>query len=160
QAVLLSDRSIELFSTDLLPDSGNIVGYHVNVPCKLCLSQPNNGHFWMFRSIAVIARSIFIQRKKRQAQNYSSLIYNSKKVIGDSKYRDLPLLWGFVHSAGEFEGRYFKSGDAVAAHESCRLSVKLSSNITLFVRDPMFQRVSARSRDGDVPDITYLNLCR
>ncbi|CAO3599265.1 unnamed protein product [Absidia cylindrospora] len=88
-AVLLSDRSIELFSTDLLPDSiglvegdysavactcrvrdtacyrcGNVVGYHVNVPCKLCLSQPNNGHFWMFRSIAVTARSIFIQCNK------------------------------------------------------------------------------------------------
>ncbi|KAG1121161.1 hypothetical protein G6F42_012609 [Rhizopus arrhizus] len=31
-AVLLSDRSVQLFSTDLVPDSGNVVGYHVNVP--------------------------------------------------------------------------------------------------------------------------------
>ncbi|KAI8344375.1 hypothetical protein BC941DRAFT_447348 [Chlamydoabsidia padenii] len=131
-------RSIELFSTDLIPDSiglvegdysavactcrvrdtacyrcGNIVGYHVNVP----LSGDN------------------------------------------SKYRDVPLMWGFVHAAGEFEGRFFKTGDKVAAHESCRLSVKLTSNITLFVRDPMAHNVSARFKEGFVPD-NYLSLCR
>ncbi|KAI8063264.1 FAM72 protein-domain-containing protein [Gongronella butleri] len=157
-AVLLSDRSIELFSTDLLPDSiglvegdysavactcrvrdtacytcGNIVGYHVNVPCKVCLSQPNNGHFWMFRSVAVKARPIFIQ------------------MTGENKMRDLPLLWGFVHAAGEFDTGFFKSGDAVAAHESCRLSVKLTSNIRLIARDPVTV-ILARSKDGDLPD--------
>ncbi|KAI9303722.1 FAM72 protein-domain-containing protein [Cunninghamella echinulata] len=158
-AVLLSDRNIELYSTDLFPDSiglvegdysavactcrvrdtaciqcGNIVGYHVNVPCKICLLQPNNGHFWMFRSVSVHAKPIFMQL---------------------TKCRDLPLMWGFVHSSGEFEGRYFKSGDALAAHESCRLSVKLTSNIPLIVRFPYTQRVMARMKNGDVPEIFF-----
>lgn len=43
--------------------SGNVVGYHVNVPCKLCLSQPNNGHYWMFRSFDIKAQQIFVQCK-------------------------------------------------------------------------------------------------
>ncbi|CAO3633487.1 unnamed protein product [Cunninghamella blakesleeana] len=157
-AVLVTDRSIQLYSTDLFPDSigfvegdysavacncrvrdiaciqcGNIIGYHVNVPCKSCLSRPNNGHYWMFRSISVYAKPIFMQL---------------------SKCRDLPLIWGFVHSAGEFEGRYFKSGDAEAAHESCRLSVNLTPNIPLVVRFPHTQRVFARMKDGYVPEIS------
>lgn len=33
--------------------SGNIVGYHVIVPCCSCLLSCNNGHFWMFHSQAV-----------------------------------------------------------------------------------------------------------
>ncbi|XP_029791479.1 protein FAM72A [Suricata suricatta] len=32
---------------------GNIVGYHVIVPCCSCLLSCNNGHFWMFHSQAV-----------------------------------------------------------------------------------------------------------
>jgi hypothetical protein len=68
-------------------------------------------------------------------------------------------MWGFVHGAGEFEGRYFKTGDEQAARESCRLSVKLPSAITLFIREPSNLRVPARSKDGVVPDI-YSNLCR
>ncbi|KAI8388276.1 protein FAM72, partial [Radiomyces spectabilis] len=67
-AILLSDHSIQLFSTDLFPDTvgfvhgdysasscgcrvrdtaclecGNVIGYHVNVPCKVCLEQNHNG---------------------------------------------------------------------------------------------------------------------
>ena len=33
--------------------SGNIVGYSVISPCKLCLQSCNNGHFYMFHSWAV-----------------------------------------------------------------------------------------------------------
>uniref|UniRef100_H0WK65 Family with sequence similarity 72 member A n=1 Tax=Otolemur garnettii TaxID=30611 RepID=H0WK65_OTOGA len=32
---------------------GNIVGYHVIVPCNSCLLSCNNRHFWMFHSQAV-----------------------------------------------------------------------------------------------------------
>ncbi|XP_062969416.1 protein FAM72A isoform X3 [Cynocephalus volans] len=32
---------------------GNIVGYHVTLPCSYCLLSCNNGHFWMFHSQAV-----------------------------------------------------------------------------------------------------------
>ncbi|XP_064606364.1 protein FAM72A-like isoform X3 [Liolophura sinensis] len=32
---------------------GNIVGYHVCLPCRQCLLSCNNGHFWMFNSDAV-----------------------------------------------------------------------------------------------------------
>uniref|UniRef100_G3RZG1 Protein FAM72A n=1 Tax=Gorilla gorilla gorilla TaxID=9595 RepID=G3RZG1_GORGO len=35
------------------PENGNIVGYHVIVPCSSCLLSCNNGHFWMFHSQAV-----------------------------------------------------------------------------------------------------------
>ncbi|XP_016085426.1 protein FAM72A-like isoform X2 [Sinocyclocheilus rhinocerous] len=53
KAVLLADTEIELFSTDIPPNSGNVVGYHVVAPCKPCLLSCNNGHFWMFNSEAV-----------------------------------------------------------------------------------------------------------
>ena len=33
--------------------SGNVVGYSVISPCKLCLQSCNNGHFYMFHSWAV-----------------------------------------------------------------------------------------------------------
>ncbi|XP_020858702.1 protein FAM72A isoform X2 [Phascolarctos cinereus] len=79
KAVLLADTEIDLYSTDIPPTTavdfigtcyfteicqcklkdiacltcGNIVGYHVIVPCKPCLLSCNNGHFWMFHSQAV-----------------------------------------------------------------------------------------------------------
>ncbi|XP_077013720.1 protein FAM72A isoform X2 [Tamandua tetradactyla] len=53
KAVLLADTEIDLFSTDIPPTNGNIVGYHVIVPCSPCLLSCNNGHFWMFHSQAV-----------------------------------------------------------------------------------------------------------
>ncbi|XP_039319429.1 protein FAM72A isoform X4 [Saimiri boliviensis] len=79
KAVLLADTEIDLFSTDIPPTNavdftgrcyftkickcklkdiaclkcGNIVGYHVIVPCSSCLLSCNNGHFWMFHSRAV-----------------------------------------------------------------------------------------------------------
>lgn len=34
--------------------SGNVVGYHVTLPCQSCIRSCNNGHFWMFHSSAVI----------------------------------------------------------------------------------------------------------
>ncbi|KAG2467918.1 FA72A protein, partial [Polypterus senegalus] len=55
KAVLLADNEVELYSTDIPPNSGNIVGYHVVVPCKPCLMSCNNGHFWMFHTRAVFA---------------------------------------------------------------------------------------------------------
>ena len=33
--------------------SGNVVGYHVTLPCQSCIRSCNNGHFWMFHSSAV-----------------------------------------------------------------------------------------------------------
>ncbi|XP_043932780.1 protein FAM72A [Protopterus annectens] len=83
QAVLLADTDIELYSTDIPPTSatdfvgtcysteickcklkdiaclrcGNIVGYHVVVPCKPCLLSCNNGHFWMFHSDAILVNN-------------------------------------------------------------------------------------------------------
>ncbi|XP_057397562.1 protein FAM72A-like isoform X1 [Balaenoptera acutorostrata] len=79
KAVLLADTEIDLFSTDIPPTNavdfigrcyfteickcklkdiaclkcGNIVGYHVIVPCCSCLLSCNNGHFRMFHSQAV-----------------------------------------------------------------------------------------------------------
>ncbi|KAF9202782.1 acyl-coenzyme A oxidase [Haplosporangium sp. Z 27] len=78
KAVMLSDHSKELYSTDMPPaglqlvnedrqvrhcacrirDSaclgcGQVAGYHVTQPCSDCLGDQNNGHFWMFYSSAV-----------------------------------------------------------------------------------------------------------
>eukprot|EP00128_Syssomonas_multiformis_P011287 Colp12_sorted_trinity150504_noHs@10206 len=79
RAILLADTKVELYSTDLPPNSsvqliaadyttknchckirdvccltcGNVVGYHVTQPCAICLEACNNGHFWMFHSDAV-----------------------------------------------------------------------------------------------------------
>ena len=77
RAILLADTKVELYSTDIPPDShalatgeedrvtqgclcrirdtlcrgcGNVLGYHVSQPCERCLSARNNGHFWMFYS--------------------------------------------------------------------------------------------------------------
>ncbi|ELU00650.1 hypothetical protein CAPTEDRAFT_207513 [Capitella teleta] len=81
KAILLADAAVELYSTDLPPaDSvalinasyqtekckcrikdiaclgcGNVVGYTVVQPCRLCLESCNNGHFWMFLSQGVDA---------------------------------------------------------------------------------------------------------
>ncbi|KAF9921364.1 Protein fam72a [Linnemannia zychae] len=79
KAVMLSDHSKELYSTDMPPaglqlvnddrqvrhcacrirDSaclgcGQVAGYHVTQPCSDCLKDQNNGHFWMFYSSAVV----------------------------------------------------------------------------------------------------------
>jgi len=82
KAILLADRSVELYSTDMPPPSavqligrdyqtnnchcrikdvacsicGSVVGYHVILPCRSCLSSCNNGHFWMYHSNAVDSR--------------------------------------------------------------------------------------------------------
>ncbi|OXB84454.1 UNVERIFIED_CONTAM: hypothetical protein H355_010881 [Colinus virginianus] len=53
KAVLLADTDTDLYSTDIPPSGGNVVGYHVISPCKPCLLSCNNGHFWMFYSQAV-----------------------------------------------------------------------------------------------------------
>ncbi|XP_023577783.1 protein FAM72A-like [Octodon degus] len=76
EAVLLANRDIDLFSTDIPPTNtvdfigrcyfikickckfkdiaclkcGNIVGFQVIVPSSSCLFSCNNGHFWMFHS--------------------------------------------------------------------------------------------------------------
>ncbi|XP_002740308.1 protein FAM72A-like [Saccoglossus kowalevskii] len=81
KAILLADTNVELFSTDFPPkyhvdvvgptyitsncncrirdvactQCGNIVGYHVILPCTPCMQSCNNGHFWMFHSTATYA---------------------------------------------------------------------------------------------------------
>lgn len=81
RAILLSDVSVELYSTDLPPpgalqlvrtdydtdncmcrirdvacyNCGTVAGYHVTLPCRSCLQSCHNGHFWMFHSGKVSA---------------------------------------------------------------------------------------------------------
>ncbi|KAI8092352.1 FAM72 protein-domain-containing protein [Gilbertella persicaria] len=154
KAVLLSDRNIQLFSTDLMPNTtgfvhgdyaaascacrvrdiaclncGNVVGYHVNVPCKVCLGQPNNGHYWMFRSFEIKAQQIFLQ-------------------LG-TKGTGLPLLWGFVRDSSDFSGGYFRTGDEDAAKLSCQLAVHLASSVPLVVHQPFLQDICAQTFNQD-----------
>jgi hypothetical protein len=75
-AILLADTSVQLFSTDLTPSGcsivgvdyrtnncscrirdlaclngcGNVVGYHVVLPCSSCLGASHNSHMFMFHS--------------------------------------------------------------------------------------------------------------
>ncbi|KAK9761027.1 hypothetical protein K7432_014398 [Basidiobolus ranarum] len=78
KAVLLADCKVELYSTDMVPsraqgigpeyltekcgcsirdvaclDCGNVVGYNVTLACPSCLSDYNNGHYWIFHSTTV-----------------------------------------------------------------------------------------------------------
>ncbi|KAJ3413702.1 Protein fam72a [Chytridiales sp. JEL 0842] len=78
KAILLGNTKVELYSTDTPPAGvqlvykdyttancrcrirdaaclgcGNIVGYHVTMPCSKCLDACNNGHMWMFSSDGV-----------------------------------------------------------------------------------------------------------
>lgn len=74
KSFLIADEKIELYSTDQVDrglveltdekfrtdkcrcqiqnmaclQCGNVVGYHVSMPCKPCLEAQNNGHYWMF----------------------------------------------------------------------------------------------------------------
>lgn len=80
KSFLIADEKMELYSTDRvdrclvdLTDEkfrtdkcrcqiqnvaclkcGNVVGYHVSLPCHHCLHSQNNGHYWMFYRSAVI----------------------------------------------------------------------------------------------------------
>lgn len=38
--------------------SGNVVGYHVEVPCITCLQSCHNGHMWIFNSDAIATEEI------------------------------------------------------------------------------------------------------
>ncbi|WAR26153.1 FA72B-like protein [Mya arenaria] len=66
KSFLIADEKVELFSTDTVDrslveltdekfrtDRGNVVGYHVAMPCRSCLESQNNGHFWMFNRQAI-----------------------------------------------------------------------------------------------------------
>ncbi|EPB88645.1 hypothetical protein HMPREF1544_04517 [Mucor circinelloides 1006PhL] len=149
-AVLLSDRSVQLFSTDLVPDSvafvhgdyaaascscrvrdiackncGNVVGYHVNVP-------------------------FLISKRNKYLSN----------AMGP-KGTDLPLLWGFVRDAGDFSGGFFRSGDATAAKLSCQLSVHLASSVPLVVHEPVVKHVMAQTfHDHDDVRLQHVYYCR
>ena len=72
---------------------------------------------------------------------------------------DLPLLWGFVHGAGDFVGGYHRTGDQLAAYESCRLSVHLPASIHLITHHPFHSYVNARTPDEHLFD-EYIETCR
>ncbi|RDD43846.1 Protein FAM72B [Trichoplax sp. H2] len=81
--IVTADSKVELYSTDrvlanaiqLVGDDyttnkcycriqdmacsicGNIVGYHVTMPCKSCMQSCNNGHFWIYHAQAVNSSS-------------------------------------------------------------------------------------------------------
>ncbi|XP_060578640.1 protein FAM72A-like [Ruditapes philippinarum] len=80
KSFLIADEQIELYSTDEVDKScvaltdekykadkckchiqvmaclqcGNVVGYHVSMPCRPCLQAQNNGHYWMFYRSATV----------------------------------------------------------------------------------------------------------
>ncbi|KAL4227143.1 Protein fam72a [Mactra antiquata] len=74
KSFLIADEQVELYSTDKVDrrmvevtdesfrtekcrcqiqniaclQCGNVVGYHIALPCRPCLEAQNNGHFWIF----------------------------------------------------------------------------------------------------------------
>ncbi|KAI7907325.1 uncharacterized protein BX663DRAFT_426497 [Cokeromyces recurvatus] len=128
-----NEKTVELYSTDLFPSTGNVVGYHVNMPCKSCQSQPNSGHSWMFRNSAIKAQIIYL--KCINNNNNNIFVYT---CLGLNAI-ELPLLWGFVR---ETSGN-FKTGDEEAARLSSQLSVHLSSFVYFFVHEPWPKRIFA-----------------
>ncbi|XP_065909154.1 protein FAM72B-like [Dysidea avara] len=120
KAILLADTRVELYSTDLPPSGatvlveedyetrhcecrikdiacalcGNIVGYHVMLPCHPCLKSCNNGHFWMFHSACV--------------QPHERLDHNSNSI----------LLWGSLPTSTQDDQMH--SSDNLQWTECCR----------------------------------------
>ncbi|KAI9258561.1 hypothetical protein BY458DRAFT_440716 [Sporodiniella umbellata] len=146
QSSLLSDRRAILYSTDLVPDTGNALGYHINLPCKYCLSQDNNGHFWMFRNNAAIAQPVFIEGNIRTVSSTSVyLILRVKKV---SKSRSYPLYWGLVTTTDNNGGERYCENGSNTAEMSCKLAVSFSSCISLYVCEPRHLYIDAYGKDG------------
>ncbi|CAG8484241.1 3626_t:CDS:2 [Diversispora eburnea] len=54
--MLLADTNVELYSTDVPPLSGNVIGYHITQPCHQCMESCNNGHLWMFHTAVVTSQ--------------------------------------------------------------------------------------------------------
>ncbi|KAG1189635.1 hypothetical protein G6F36_003738 [Rhizopus arrhizus] len=164
RAVLLSDRTVDLYSTDLFPNSvgfvngdysasycacrvrdigclvcGKVLGYHVNLPCKTCLTQENNGHYWMFRSSEVRAQAIFIEVTETM---------------------DFPLYWAFVRATDNYGGEFFEGDGTYAAKLSCKLAVKLPASIPLFVREPRQLYIEAYTNDNKISHYQFANYSR
>lgn len=74
--------------------SGKVLGYHVNLPCKTCLAQENNGHYWMFRSSEVRAQAIFIEGKETHTEILSDKGYSSLHKKKSNRNNGLPLVLG------------------------------------------------------------------
>ncbi|KAG0175365.1 hypothetical protein DFQ28_000960 [Apophysomyces sp. BC1034] len=102
--------------------SGNVVGYHVNVPCKTCLSQTSSRQYWMFRIPAIRASTIWLQVAEKQG--------------------DAPLLWGFVLDAAFFPPEYDRD-DPEAEHKACQLAVRIPQGVRLVIREPRLMYVPA-----------------
>ncbi|GAN01242.1 hypothetical protein MAM1_0005c00674 [Mucor ambiguus] len=136
-AVLLSDRSVQLFSTDLVPDSVAFV--HGDYAAASCSCR--------VRDIA--------------CKNCGNVVGYHVNVPLGPKGTDLPLLWGFVRDAGDFSGGFFRSGDATAAKLSCQLSVHLASSVPLVVHDPVVKHVMAQTfHDNDDARSQHVYYCR
>lgn len=118
KAMLLADRNMELYSTDLPPPRsvdlvgkhyttsncqcqikdvacsrcGNIVGYHVTLACHSCLASCNNGHFWMFH-----ANQVHSEERLNMAGNeilvWAELDHVSEDRAVHPPPSDQPLRW-------------------------------------------------------------------
>ncbi|KAG2209117.1 hypothetical protein INT46_006281 [Mucor plumbeus] len=135
-AVLLSNRSVQLFSTDLLPDTVAFV--HGDYAAASCSCR--------VRDIA--------------CKNCGNVVGYHVNVPLGPKGTDLPLLWGFVRDAGDFSGGFFRSGDATAAKLSCQLSVHLASSVPLVVHEPIVKHVIAQTFHDEDIHSQHIHYCR
>lgn len=141
--------------------SGKVLGYHVNLPCKTCLTQENNGHYWMFRSSEVRAQAIFIEGKETRIEvlfdkGYSS--FHKKKKVTETM--DFPLYWAFVRATDNYGGEFFEGDGTYAAKLSCKLAVKLPASIPLFVREPRQLYIEAYTNDNKISHYQFANYSR
>ena len=61
----------------LIRFSGNVVGYHVERPCRPCLQSQNNGHYWMFYRVAIIPGS----RLNKEGKFFKTPLFFYRKFL-------------------------------------------------------------------------------
>lgn len=112
KSFLIADEKIELYSTDQVDrclveltdekfrtdkcrcqiqniaclQCGNVVGYHVSMPCRPCLEAQNNGHYWMFY------RSATQPQPRLNAEGTSVLVWGDLVQCNDDSIYD--SFWG------------------------------------------------------------------
>lgn len=76
--------------------SGNIVGYHVIVPCCSCLLSCNNGHFWMFHSQAVYGINRLDSTGKKQLTGHIPIAFVNQYLNETPGRSFQDSLWDFT----------------------------------------------------------------
>jgi hypothetical protein len=161
KATLLSNTSVQLFSTDAPPPNaiqlldedyctitcqcqlrdigclqcGNILGYHVTQPCSSCMSSSNNGHFWMFYAQHVYSMTRLDRLKRPVTWHHlqSSVANNDLNTLfSDARNNAEPLIQVSCY------GDLTNNSNTNSSISRSRNSPRTSDNNGTFMRSYMY----------------------